>query len=449
MKGLMLPVLLGTLLLASCRPDPVPPLEVPSGESVLHGTWTGVLESDVNTSIRVMGEQRSYSVRTEGSQYNLPFIHSAQVRQVTELIAVTNGVITARKPLSSTYTPVSMAFRATQGEQPARLITVMTSYSGSTSAITVQEHDPNTLALTDTWTATQSTNNTSHFSLNPAGTRLELNDHRLIDTVTRQPVPLHPNITALLTSQPYDVNWSTDKNWLKVTTYEQKLLGKIPRYHFVSNETGKQQTGTPKHTPSPSCTSNGGPTDAWEITSLPDGGAALMYPDGVVELRQADGNLRQAVKLPACRTYWLTSDAEYIDYLDYSREPLGRIRIADGAVLAMPAMQEMPAQITHTLKLNTVATWESKTTYSFTGTADWDGKTHLFSGKAQSLGIELKPQTSPAPRYVAWTGQMLNADGSEFAKVWGTHGDSVPQQIVKVQLTGVEHDFSFNGPLQR
>lgn len=85
------------------------------------------------------------------------------------------------------------------------------------------------------------------------------------------------------------------------------------------------------------------------------------------------------------------------------------------------------AQKTHTLRLETTASWVSKTACTSAGTAVLDGETLGFTATANSGGYELRPQVAPiAP--VTWQGELRRADGEVVARLSGFHNKQTPFQ---------------------
>ncbi|MDL2344688.1 hypothetical protein QOL99_11070 [Deinococcus sp. MIMF12] len=72
------------------------------------------------------------------------------------------------------------------------------------------------------------------------------------------------------------------------------------------------------------------PTD---LVSLADGGAALAYQDGTVELHAADNRLRRLVNLGGCSAGALRVDGDVLTFADPQGGELGTVRVSDGQVL--------------------------------------------------------------------------------------------------------------------
>ncbi|MDB5046114.1 MAG: hypothetical protein JWQ08_2164 [Deinococcus sp.] len=264
-------------------------------------------------------------------------------------------------------------------------------------------------------------------------------------------------------------------HWLTVQDYVWQGLYKARRLIFISNATGQEIAGKPQHPIQCSVgADNGFSSDA---LTLPDGGAALPYEDGVIELRRADGTLRTAVDTGDCQRVDLTLNG---NTLTFTGKTLGTVRLSDGQITAQvpvdaPDAARLPilgsifkteegvlkyqqadgvkwqlGTAPKTLWLKATATWISESEYHVTGEARVNDEPLTLTAKAKAYGIRLQPQTSPTiPPSVDWQGELRRADGSLYAKINGSHGAKSTNLLFALELEGKDQDFSYGGELKR
>ncbi|ANE42522.1 hypothetical protein [Deinococcus puniceus] len=331
------------------------------------------------------------------------------------------------------------------------------------------ERDPLTLAETDRWVLPASLR-----SFNADTTLALLSDDTIINTRTRQLVPLHPAVNTLLATLPKDTYtyWSSDKQWFAVEDSIWQGVYKVRRSLFTSNVTGQAIDGKAQHTFKCSGGNDNGISN--DALTLPDGGAALAYDDGVIELRRADGTLRNAVETGDCQRVDLSLKGET---LTFTGKTLGTVRLSDGQITAQvdanaPDDTRLPilGSILNTdagvlkyqqvggvkwqlgtapksLWLKANATWISESEYHVTGEARVNDEPLTLTAKAFASGIKFQAQAVPI--YVSWDGELRRADGSLYARVDGSHGAKTTSQQFNLQLEGKDRDFAYRGELKR
>lgn len=438
MKRLLLMSVL-TLGLTACPQTTTPTLAVPSGAATLDGRWTGEVRQYLSGGPR--------TARSPQTVYNLLDEGGYDSRRTFSILAqrLDSGAVLSRMKLSGM--PNALGYRAPANGAPARLLV----QSRSGTQVQVEERDPDTLEVRSTWSFSLTSDSpdsnmySENFTLD--GLIFASPDGQRIDTVTHQPLPVHPEIQAQLSrtaGQNGHLSWSPDAQWLEVTTYVPGAFGSGNfRYDFIRNTDGRTFSGAPLHPVG--CGLRG--SDSWSrtILGLPDGGMALTFQDGVVELRRADGSLRQAVSLGGCGRYgfWFGGDVLSLE----GPERTARIRVADGVIL--PGDLLTPALPSLNVTLDMQATYISENNYESSGTATVDGVNYTLNAKATALGITLKPQTSPVRRYVDWTGELRRTDGTVYATLRGGHGATEASQSVSLQLNEPVVGFSYSGSLKR
>lgn len=359
----------------------------------------------------------------------------------------TTGEVLSRVKLNDSAR--NLGYRVATAGLPARLLTEFHD-AGQT---TIEERDPQTLAVLDTWTVATPTNYANFYSnFNADSTAFVLPDGRLISTVTREFLPLNAAVKAELANPPRTnghVSWSPDLQWLQVMTYvPESTFGGAFRYDYVSNSTGAKVSGAPLH--SVGCDLSGSAAWGQGIVTLPDGGMALPFGDGVIELRRADNSLRKAVKLGSCAWYGLSVKGNTLQ-AENDLEAWA-INLTDGtATPSTPTPMPAPLPAINPLKvtLNTKAKFVSETSYESAGTATVNGQTFQFSAKATGLGVKFTAQTSPIPQLVTWEGELRRQDGTLYARASGQHAPDVSSQYLNLQLVGVDMGFDLKGPLTR
>lgn len=474
MKRLLLPLTACLCLLTACPSATPQSLQIPDGPAALSGAWQGTLTSAVDWWPMTAGGGLIYVLRRENGipgQSNDTPLHpeSFQVVALDEL----TGRELQRGPWSHLSNPPS--YRAASGSQPARLLSVEDD-SGTTSVV---ERDPLTLAQVDRWPLPAQSRN-ARLSLD--GTRLELSPSQVLDTRTRQALPLHPEVQKVLSLLPKDalVSWGVDMHWLVVRWLESSSAGRVERVALISNDTGQIMDGQALHPVG--CDTHPEYKLSSEPMALPDGGVALAYPDGIIELRRADGTLRASIPVQTeyCLRPEIRVDGDTVTFAvpgGIDGAGLGTLRVSDGQITARAKREGnlsllLPGAVvqregrtlsyqrldgvtwnkvgqTKRLRLDTQATWISASEYHVTGQGQIDGQTLNFTAKATSYGIELRPQWSYPPMQVEWRGELRRPDGSLYGRLLGIHTAVSTEQQTSLELAGQEQDFAFGGTLTR
>ncbi|MPY68018.1 hypothetical protein F8S09_15270 [Deinococcus sp. SDU3-2] len=486
---LALPLLSCALLLTACPGSPPPGLDVPSNPAVLHGTWTGTLTSDLLLRAEAFGDGRLYLLRYESGLGSSPEA-SAPNRKAPVLwvLDAASGAEVRFLPLEDAQ---AVRFRPAEGASPARLLVLhepsIRPPPPARVPAALSERDPVTL---EEVRRTPLPDRPGPYFLSADGgwllTGSDLPDVP-IDTRTGQPVALPASVREQL-ALPQPPNgrlgwWRSRGDFLYVEQYPGKA-GETYRIRFRSTTSGGAFRGAAQHPATCTVTPSDllAPTD---LVNLPDGGAALAYRDGTVELRDAQDRLRKVVSLGGCSPYRLRVDGDVLTFAGEFTGSLGTLRVSDGTLLgqreagtaqaspwpvgpgtavwvcpqrgpgALLTLERasgegwtLPAQ-EHRLTLDTRATWQSKTQYTSLGTATLDGERLNFSAVASAQGYELRPQTSPPIRRVVWQGELRRAGGELVARLEGTHGEGTARQGVQLELKDPDRDFAFVGELRR
>lgn len=467
MKRLLFPITACLGLLTAC-PRPPEILKIPDGEAALHGEWRGMLTPSVSYDNLTRSDSVLYVNRSEGGQF-FGFYQLQPPRNDSALLAIDSqtGQVLKQIPWrGSSYN--GLLFRAATATAPARLLDKQ---NINDQTVIIERH-PLTLAETGRWALPR-----GFTSFNATGTLALMNDNTIMDTRTRQLVPLQPAITKLLTSPPKETYtyWSSDKQWFIVEDYVWQGLYKVRHAVFISNTTGQEIDGSSQHSsPCSAQVANSLSTDALQ---LPDGGIALPYNDGVIELRRADGTLRKAVDTRNCQWAELSLSGTTLTFFS---KTIGTVRLSDGQITAQvdaaaPDAARLPilgsifntqegvlkyqqaggvnwqlGTAPKTLWLKANATWISETEYHVTGEARVNDEPLTLTATAIAHGIELQPQTSPTfPPSVDWNGELRRADGTLYAKINGMHGATDANQLFALELEGKEQDFAYSGLLKR
>lgn len=483
---LAVPLLSCTLLLTAC-PGNLRVLDVPSDPAVLDGTWKGTLTSALQSSEATAGPDRIYLLEFEGIPLFPVSTASAAPKSSQHLVALdaATGAERQRLPLSGAS---SLRYRAAGEGQPARLLALRFLPAPDTNTpqrLHLIELDPVTLT---TQKQTLLPDNEVSYRFSDDGRWLLSGPTGALDTRTLEPV-IHPAPIAEQLQPPRDtpnrfVQWDFEGRFLRV--FDRSSPNAAATEGLYAARTGAVFGAAARH-PSPCPNVSDSrleyPSD---VASLADGGAALAYQDGTVELRSQDDALRQTVNLGGCQPFTLRADAGVLtlatpyvgtlitlrsaDGAELGRKALNTLHgtikpqlIAEGAVLLIrPLREDAPlvtlervtgagwkvAQKTHTLSLDTKATWVSKTAYTSAGTAVLDGEKLNFTATAHSGGYELRPQATPiAP--VTWQGELRRADGAVVARLSGGHFKGTPVQSVGLELQDMNRDFAFAGSLKR
>ncbi|WP_026298895.1 hypothetical protein, partial [Deinococcus aquatilis] len=461
------------------------------GEAALHGEWRGMLTPSVSYDNLTRSDSVLYVNRSEGGQF-FGFYQLQPPRNDSALLAIDSQTGQVLKQIPWRQPPRNdsallaidsqtgqvlkqipwrgssyngLLFRAATATAPARLL----DKQNINDQTVIIERDPLTLAETGRWALPQ-----GFTSFNATGTLALMNDNTIMDTRTRQLVPLQPAITKLLTSPPKETYtyWSSDKQWFIVEDSVWQGLYKVKHFVFISNTTGQEIDGNSQHSsPCSAQVANSLSTDA---LLLPNGGIALPYNDGVIELRRADGTLRKAVDTRNCQWAELSLSGTTLTFFS---KTIGTVRLSDGQITAQvdaaasdAARLPILGSIFNTqegvlkyqqadgvnwqlgtapkiLWLKANATWISKTEYQMTGEARVNDEPLMLTAKAQASGIELQAQAVPV--YVGWNGELRRANGTLYAKINGTHGATGASQLFALELEGKEKDFAYSGELKR
>lgn len=397
-----------------------------------------------------------------------------------------SGTELRRVPVMSAF---ALRFRPAEDGVPARLLVLRSAPPVTGSAaqkMELAELDPVTL-VERKQTPLPASNDGYRFSAD--GRWLLSGRAAPLDTRTLQPATLPETVQAEL-QPPQDtptryVLWDFGERFLRVTTRASTAPNTTSTTRFFSTTSGNAFGAPARHPVACSRISSDQMEAPADMVDLPDGGAALAYQDGTVELRDAQDHLRQAVNLGGCQPVMLRADGDVLTFADTYSWELGTLRASDGQVLArrttatinpsnppqllaegtalvarspydsgpLVAMERVTGQAwtlelkMHTLRLDTRATWKSKTEYSSVGTAVLDGEKLNFTATASAGGYELRPQAMPIPP-VTWQGELRREDGSVVARIGGSHGKQTPQQAVQLELQGLERDFAFRGSLK-
>lgn len=476
---LAVPLLSCTLLLTACPGTKPTTIDVPSNPAVLDGIWEGELATDVLLRPEAAGEDRLYLLRDETRLASSP---GRDTRLLVVLDAAT-GTELQSLPLEGAQ---AVRLRPAGDGAPARLLVLHGASVSPARPTALSEHDPVTLKelrrvpLPD-WSGSVFLSDDGRWLL--SGTDVP------VDTRTGQLASLPAAVLEQLarSQDPVTrrVGWRSEGDFLYVERYPSQP-NETYSIVFFSAVTGQAFGGLAQHpaactvTPSDLTT----PTD---LVDLPDGGAALAYPDGTVELRDAQDRLRQVVRPGGCAPYHLRIDGDVLTFAGGFSRTLGTLRVSDGKLLsqrnsgtgpgqaspwlvgagtvlwvrnpqapgalltlerASGELWNLPPQL-HRLRLDTRATWQSKTQYTSLGTGMLDGERLNFSAVATAQGYELRPQTSPPVRRVVWKGELRREDGHLVARLEGTHGDQAASHWVKINLQDMDRDFAFVGELRR
>lgn len=485
---LALPLLSCALLLTACPGSPPPSVDVPSNPAVLHGTWAGTLTSDLLLRAEASGDGRLYLLRNEFGLVSSPEA-SAPDRKAPVLwvLDAATGAELRFLPLEDAQ---AVRFRPAEGASPARLLVLhepaVLPPPPARVPAALSEHDPVTL---QELRRTPLPDRPGPYFLSADGRWLlsgaDLPDVPT-DTRTGQPVTLPASVREQLAlPQPTNgrLGWRSGGDFLYVERYPGKA-GETYRIHFLSTTSGQAFTGAARH-PATCTVTPSDLLDPTDLVNLPDGGAALAYRDGTVELRDAQDRLRKVVALGGCSSHRLRVDGDVLTFAGEATRSLGTLRVSDGTLLGQreagtaPALpwpvdrgtvvwvrpQQAPGALLtlgrasgegwtrpaqeHRLTLETRATWQSKTRYTSLGTATLDGERLNFSAVASAQGYELRPQTSLPPRRVVWQGELRRAGGELVARLEGTHGEGTARQRVQLELKDPDRDFAFVGDLHR
>lgn len=379
----------------------------------------------------------------------------------------------------------AVRFRPREGESPARLLVLHGARVHASPRVpaALSEHDPVTL---QELRRTPLPDRPEGYALSGDGRWLLSGLDLPTDTRTGRPVTLPAPVReqlSLSTNSATRMGWWAGGNFLYVERYPSKA-GETHSIRFVSAISGGTFGGGARHPAT--CTVT--PSDLLaprDLVNLPDGGVALSYRDGTVEVRDAGDHLRKVIELGGCSPYRLRVDGDVLTFAGEYGHSLGTLRVSDGTLLSQreagPAQaspwpvdtgtvvwgrprQAPGALLTlerasgqgwalaaqeHRLTLETRATWQSKTQYTSLGTATLDGERLNFSALASAQGYELQPQTSPPMRRVVWVGELRREDGQLVARLEGMHGEGTARQGVQLELRGQDRDFAFSGTLKR
>ncbi len=492
---LALPLLSGALLLTACPGVRPIPIDVPSNPAVLNGTWKGTLQSSIDVRDAAWGEGRVYLLQQElASPAGLPMAYfpftNPKVRPALVVLDAASGVELRRLDLAGSELH-ALRFRAAEPGQPARLVLLRSAVlvTGAPASTVLSELDPVTLEETKQTTLPGSLWN---YRLNTDGRWLISGSLTVQETRTLQPATLPQTIQdELAKPQEYatrNTSWDYGEQFLRVATRTAGAQHTPWTTRLYSVTTGQAFGGAAQHPLACTKFASDVLTEPTGMVNLPDGGAALAYRDGTVELRGPDDRLRRTIDLGDCLGHTLRVDGDVLTFavVEENELQLGTLRMTDGQVLSRRrAATTYPIQYppleaegtalmarprwrvgiplvelqrtsgagwllekeTHTLHLDTRATWTSKAEYSSVGEAWLDGERLNFAATVRSGTMEFRPQaTAPVPP--SWQGTLSRLDGTVVARVQGTHWNMEAQQAVMLELQGSERDFAFNGLLR-
>lgn len=494
---LTLPLLSCALLLTACPSKPLP-VDVPSDPSLLHGRWQGRLETSTRVRTAVMGEGRVYLLQTESADLYGAANWSGRGKTTETLVVLDAG--TGQELRRLNLDPVAslvLRFREAQGGQPARLLLL------NTASSVLSELDPVSLTTQRETVLPAALKNAS---LSRDG-RWLMASLSQVSTSTFEPVALPESVQAVLkeptnSSTRYHV-WQDDQAFLSI--YTRPNTNQSQRQDLLSVTTGKLFQGQAKH---PSRCGGSAPfffsNPNWAL-DLTDGGAALAYSDGTLELRDADDRLRQLVDFGDCqaRSYRVDGDTVTAATMSSLPQKIGSVRASDGQILtqrtitlrAQPWQTRLsllapgvavftradlnttwPSQPAvsrpdlvalrsvdgtnwqtdgpeHVLQLDTQAVWQSQSEYLSQGTATLDGEKLNFKATVRAGSqMEFRAQTTPqsvAPVPPTWQAELTRADGTPKARMHGYYWTKPEQQVVALELLDQGQDFAFLGWLDR
>lgn len=481
---LALPLLSCALLITGCRGGP-PVINVPSDPAVLDGTWQGELTSATEVRDAAFGNGVVYLLQHEVAPL-APFPDASSTPPKSSLALLALDAATGTELRRVTVErATAVRFRPEEDGAPARVL-VLRYVPDSGARMALAELDPITLAE-QKQTLLPGTE-TYHLSADGRWLLPGWGAVTPLDTRTLAPAALPESLQAELRvpqdPQTRSVGWAYGDRFLRVISRSSGAQPWTARaLSAASGNAFNAQTQHSSVCPQGSSAPLGYPAD---MVSLQGGGAALAYEDGTVELRDADDRLRRLVNLGGCSPTVLRVDGDVLTFADPQRGELGTVRVSDGQVLArrttatlsgtrppfllpggtvlvtramyasgpLLALEGVSGQAwtlaakAHTLRLDTRATWQSKTTYTSVGTAVLDGERLNFAATAYSGRYELKPQSVP-PLPVTWRGELRREDGEVVARLGGHHFPGTPAQSVSLEMQGLDRDFAFQGTLKR
>lgn len=287
------------------------------------------------------------------------------------------------------------------------------------------------------------------------GTVVLLEDGTRAETLTGQLLP-----TAAGAVDPAAANFSaSDDAW------------RVKGDEVIRSRDGQPIDSTSKHgnpcriyagfTPSP-------------VETLPDGGVALGYPDGTVELRGSDGGWKASLKVsggcvPVQRLRRMGDELAVFASTSVNQGTFAVISLSRQMItartetIAAPALLFGPAGIVldqstglkltqptglswtaptlkQTLSLDVNALYLNDKTYSVKGSAQVDGQSLSAEGQATGqYGVTFKPQYQILPQpSVAWTLELKGA--ASALTLSGGNNAKQPEQSVR--LTGQDRDYA-------
>lgn len=492
---LALPLLSGALLLTACPGTPSVPIDVPSSPAVLNGTWKGTLGSSIDVRDAAWGDGRVYLLEHETAPTTehalMPvFFDHPKVSPALVVLDAATGLELQRLPVAGSY-PSALRFRPAEPGEPARLVMLRSALvaPGATAVITLVELDPATLEAKKETTLPRGLVDAG---LSRDGRWLIQNGREPVETRTLQPAPLPQAVREELAlpqgTTPRLVRWDFGEQFLSVSAPPAGSPYSSWATQYFSVTTGRTVDGAAQHPLACRNYSWNVLTMAAGMAHLPDGGTALAYLDGTVELRDANDRLRTTVDLGDCLGHTLRVDGDVLTFavINQGHLQLGTLRVTGGEVLSRhradvlapagyPTLDAEGTALlprprwwgmgplvtlertsgpgwrlegnTHTLQLDIRATWTSKTEYRSVGAAWLDGERLNFAATAMSGSAEFRAQANP-PVPPSWRGTLRREDGTLVARVGGIHGDRVAEQKVMLELQGLERDFAFNGLLR-
>lgn len=491
---LAIPLLSCAVLLTACPGEPPMPINVPSSPAVLNGSWKGTLGSSIEMRDAAWGEDRVYLLQHEvATTIGLPMMpvsfDDPKRTPAVVMLDAASGLELRRLPLTGAR-PFALRFRPAEQGEPARLVMLRIEpvAPGAPAVITLVELDPGTLEVTKETTLPRELVDAG---LSRDGRWLIQNGRAPVETRTLQLATLPQTVREELGipqgTTPRLVSWDFGEAFLSVSGPPAGATYAPWTTRYFSVITGRAFDGAAQHALACTGSTWNVLTKPADMAHLPDGGVALAYLDGTVELRDADDRLRKTVDLGNCQGHTLRVEGDVLTFAVIAERQLqlGTLQVTDGAILGrhVSALTH-PAELrsveagtvvmlrpqwwnlgplvtlermsgpgwrlegtTHSLELDTEATWKSRTEYRSAGQALLDGERLNFEATASSGSFEFRAQANP-PIPPTWRGTLRREDGTLVARVAGTHFDRLPEQVVILELQDSERDFAFNGLLK-
>lgn len=488
---LSVPLLASALLLTACPGVTPPTIRVPSDPGVLNGHWSGTLAGAVNLAQPTYGDGRLYLIRSEGAHtLGFPYGGAGDTRRSLRLLALdaATGSELMNRVAPRTF---DLGWSPKSAGEAAALYSLAEQGSGMSLSVVLNEIDPATLVTRSSRVVPASTGaSVGGPRLGRGGQWLLIGDRAPLSTATLTDAPLPATVREQLelprVNGQRSVTWAFDEAFLGVS-----VAGATPKSmwttSYYATDSGNAFDGAPKH-PAACNLSAAQFMSPSAAAPLPGGGAALAYDDGSVEFRNPDDSLNRVERVGGCAPVLLRADGETLTFLDTGSSQIGTI--AGGVTVSQPTrlpvrdfgQQELVAagQAVMTgavndgravlaiervdgagwnrpdrrveLTLDTVATWQSKTRYTFEGRATLNGETLTVSGVADSGSAVFEPETlqgqAAPPIPVTWTAELRGIPGQPARVLRGAHFKGSLTQIVTLEFPDVEQAFAFAGTLK-